>query len=76
MKIKDANGVEGKLTYVHGMKQYMFRVYEDCGKFKDYDLMHCDLTVKIVDTDAAFYENNDGSLVLDHSPETLGIKGI
>ena len=50
--------------------------YDSDGKdgFKDYDIYHSDLVVKIDDTDATFYEHEDGRMILDHSPETLGIK--
>jgi hypothetical protein len=50
-----------------------FRVYDSTGDFKDYDIAHCDMLVKIVDDDATFYEFEDGSLSVDHDPETLGI---
>lgn len=73
MNIKDANGTEGHLTYVHGKNEYVFRVYEGDGKFTDYAIMHCDLSVKILDADSAFYKNGSEA-VLDHSPETLDIK--
>jgi hypothetical protein len=72
MKIKDANGIEGHLIYMHGADKYMFRVYNGAS-FIDYDIRHCDLCVKITDPDAAFYIRDDGTEVLDHSPETLGI---
>ena len=73
MKIESANGVEGCLIYVHGANTYQFRVYGKDG-FKDYDIYHSDLVVKIDDKDAFFYEHEDGRMMIDHSPETLGIK--
>jgi hypothetical protein len=51
---------------------YCFRVYGEDHTFKDYELHHCDLTVTIEDYDAAFYENEDGNMILDHAPATLG----
>ena len=52
----------------------MFRVYEkDTESFRDYDLHHWDLEVKIVDEDAVFYELDNGKNLLDYSPPTLGI---
>ncbi len=72
MNIQPANNTEGCLIYVHGSNTHVFRVYSG-GTFKDYDLLHCDLCVKITDVDAAFYDNGV-RLTLDHSPETLGIK--
>jgi hypothetical protein len=72
--ITTANGVKGFLLYVHGANTYQFRVYDGKGGFKDYDIYHCDLSITIDDADAFFYEKEDGRLILDHSPETLGIK--
>jgi hypothetical protein len=53
---------------------YQFRVYNIDGTFKDYNLHHCDLMITIDDSDAAFYEYEDGRLTLDHSSNTLGRK--
>jgi hypothetical protein len=47
----------------------MFRVYHG-QTFTDYDILHSDLEVEIVGADSAFYDGK----VLDHSPETLGLK--
>lgn len=69
-KVSDANGVEGYL--IHTMDTWQFRVYDDQGGFKDYDIHHSDLGVKIVDQDAEFYEYEDGTTILDHSRGTLG----
>lgn len=71
VKVTSADGTSGCLIWVSG-ENYMFRVYDDHGAFKDYDIRHSDLNIKIVDSDAAFYEYEDGALFLDHSPETLG----
>jgi hypothetical protein len=71
MKIS-ADGVEGHLLYT-GTGQYVFRVYTDGGEFTDYDLLHSDLCVTITDEDAVFYSSDDSN-ILDHSPDTLGIK--
>jgi len=73
MESKTANGVVGDLIYCHATKNYMFRVYDQDHNFTDYDIRHCDMRVKIIDADAHFYEDN-GELILDHSPATLGIK--
>jgi len=72
MKIESANGVEGCLIYSHGTNNFQFRVYDKDG-FRDYDIYHSDLVVKIDDADATFYEHDDGRMILDHSPETLGL---
>jgi hypothetical protein len=73
MTSKTANGVVGDLIYCHATKEHMFRVYDANHDFKDYDIRHNDLRVKIIDADAHFYDHN-GELTLDHSPATLGTK--
>ena len=73
--VKDASGVAGVLikTFSGG---YAFRVYDNKGKFVDYDLRHDDLAITI-DTDslASFYANGDKTL-LDHNPRVLNLKKI
>lgn len=70
MKPKSAQGIRGCLLY-NGYNNYFLRVYDANHNFKDYDILHCDLEVEIVDSDAYFYETAD-NCVLDHSPLTLG----
>lgn len=73
--IKSANGVTGHLISCMD-NTYMFRVYDytvEPATFIDYNLRHSDLIVTINDRDAAFYSKCN-SHVLDHSPDTLGIK--
>lgn len=71
MKIS-ANGIEGQLIWcADGV--YRFRVYTDNFEFTDYDLVHSDLSVKIIDDDATFYSDEQGNR-LDHSPKTLGVE--
>lgn len=73
--ITSAQGVTGHIIHTYG-GGYVFRVYDYTTaelSFVDYDIRHCDLVVKIVDDDAAFYTNRSGRHVLDHSPATLGI---
>lgn len=67
MKLASAKGMKGFL--INGQ----FRVYKENGDFVDYDIAHSDLHIKIVDSDAYFY-SSDTNEVLDHSPQTLGIK--
>ncbi len=75
MKIINANGVQGcLLNPYHQDGKWVFRVYAEYGAFTDYELRHSDLCVTINDADAAFYEGINGKDILDHSPETLGIK--
>ena len=72
MKATSATGVTGFV--LHTIDGYVFRVYEkDTKAFRDYDLNHWDLEVKIVDEDAVFYELDNGTNLLDYSPPTLGI---
>lgn len=72
MKSKTANGEVGYLIWCGG-DRYVFRVYDAQHNFKDYDLRHSDLRIKIIDADAHFYEGPD-FMHLDHAPLTLGIK--
>jgi len=51
----------------------VFRIYDLWHNFVDYDIRHCDMRVKIIDSDAFFYVDGDHARV-DHSPDTLGIK--
>jgi hypothetical protein len=72
MKAIAATGTTGFV--LHTTDGYVFRVYEkDTESFRDYDLHHSDLEVKIVDEDAVFYELDSGKNLLDYSPATLGI---
>lgn len=68
--IHSADGLEVCLIWSHVNRAYCARVYsEDKSTFKDYMLIHYDLNVLIKDPDAFFY---DDTMVLDHSPATLG----
>jgi len=72
MEITSANGREGYLIWCGG-DRYVFRIYDIYHNFVDYDLRHCDMRVKIIDTDAHFYVDGEHASI-DHSPETLGLK--
>jgi hypothetical protein len=70
-KIESADGREGYLIWCGG-DRYVFRIYTQApDEFVDYDLRHTDMKVKIVDSDAFFYSDEQGDCV-DHSPATLG----
>ena len=71
MTSKTANGEVGYLIWCGD--RYVFRQYDANFDFKDYDILHSDMRIKIIDADAHLYER-DGVLELDHSPATLGIK--
>ena len=56
-----------------GGLRYVFCVYGVDHSFRDYELIHSDLEVKIVDEEATFYDAENGrDGRLDHSPRTLG----
>lgn len=69
-KSTSATGAEGFLIWT-AMNKFMFRVYDGAGGFVDYDIMHSDLHVRIIDEDASFYTTAT-ERILDHDPETLG----
>lgn len=71
MKIESANGIEGILIF--SGNRFYFRVHQSPDEFVDYDIYHSDLVVCIKDEDAFFYHNGDKH-ILDHSPNTLGLK--
>lgn len=72
-KTEPADGQEATLIYV-GDGRFQLRVYNKDHTFIDYNIRHSDLTVKIKDKDAYFYQDQKGNSWIDHSPETLGIK--
>jgi hypothetical protein len=77
MKIKSLNGVEAQLLW--SGDDYFIRIYDNNGLtfedgFEDCKIKHSDLTIVIDDEDAYLYEDDDGNVWIDHSPETLGLK--
>jgi len=68
---RPAKGVTGFLIW--SGQDYLFRVYDGQGDFKDYNMLHSDLEITILDTDATLYEYPNGTISLDHNPETLGL---
>jgi len=71
--VSSAAGVTGfLLKRMDG--SFFFRVYGSSGDFSDYDIRHDDLEVTISpDALASFYQI-DNRLLLDHSPEVLGLE--
>mgnify|MGYP003576631708 FL=1 len=56
-----------------GGARYLFRVYGTDHSFNDYELLHSDLEVEIIDEEATLYDAEEGrDARLDHSPRTLG----
>jgi len=52
---------------------FCFRIYGKNGTFKDYDILHDDIRVQILDDSAEFLESEDGEeLYLDYSRKVLG----
>lgn len=75
-KTSPALGVRGFLLRSiddDGCVRYVFRVYGADQSFRDYELIHSDLEIEIVDEEATFYDTEEGyDARLDHSPRTLG----
>jgi len=72
VKIESADGQEGYLIWCGG-DRYVFRIYNEAHDFVDYDIRHSDMRIRVIDSDAFFYSDNQGNTI-DHSPATLGIK--
>lgn len=70
--IRPANGTKGVLLIEDN--EIYFRVYQKDHSFTDYKIGHSDLSVVIEDSDAFFYEEDSENPILDHAPQTLGIK--
>ena len=71
---RSANGQKGIILRTYHGGPYMFRIYNKDGSFKDYDIVHNDIEVQILDDDAEFVESKDGEVMhLDHSRQTLGL---
>lgn len=68
--LKPAIGLKGTLCKSYE-GDYFIRVNEN-GQPKDYWLLHWDLDISIEDTTAWLYQKEDGQLVLDYDPGTLG----
>ena len=73
-EVTSANGTRGFL--LRGSHSFFFRVYHTDGEFTDYDIRHDDLEVTIAsDAMASFYQIGQ-DLILDHSPEVLGLEKV
>jgi hypothetical protein len=69
---RPAKGTKGFIIRTfdkRGNDSYAFRVYDKghIHKFTDYDILHYDMEVEILDDDATFYEYDMGA-VIDHAP--------
>ena len=72
MKSKPAKGTKGFIIRTTD-GGYMFRVYSATHEFIDYDILHYDMEVEILDNDATFYEEGDYN-VIDHAPYYKGLE--
>ncbi len=73
--VKKAAGVSGVLIKdVAG--NFVFRVYGKEGEFTDYDIRHNELAVTIAEDELAAFYQVDDRLVLDHSPQVLGLEDV
>ena len=72
MKIsKSALGQRGML--IRGMDgQIWFRQYDENHDFVDYDILHYDCEIEIVDNSAELVQNEHGDF-LDYTKESMGI---
>ena len=68
----EANGLQGILCRTIG-GQYFLRVPKKRGKYIDVALRHFDLNITVTDPEGALYRIGN-EYVLDHAPETLGIR--
>ena len=60
-----AKGVKGYIIRV--LDSYVFRVYAEDYTFLDYDILHHDLEIKILEDDAHLYRSEFGNY-LDYPP--------
>ena len=75
LQTKPAKGVKGYIMRgadIDGNRFYFFRVYDEEHNFKDYDILHFDLEIVILEDDATFYES-ETTKVLDHAPLYKGL---
>ena len=63
--VKPANGVKGFIIRV--LDSYVFRVYNEDFTFVDYDILHYDLEVEILESDAMLYRSEFGDYI-DYTP--------
>jgi hypothetical protein len=70
-KIENAKGKE--VCIFHGADgEFYVRVYGLNNSFKDYAMKFADLWVQVTSNDICFYEAEDGTAWIDHSPEVYG----
>ena len=68
--VKPAKGMKGFIMHgvdIDGGAFYFFRVYNEDFTFVDYDILHHDLEVEILGTDAVLYRSEFGACI-DYPP--------
>ena len=72
-KYKNANKQKGIILRSLDGGPSLFRIYDSRGNFKDYEIIHHDLSVQILDDSAEFLESADKKkFYLDYSRKVLG----
>ena len=67
-KIRNCKGASGYLFWKkNGLKsRHVFRMYRNNDKYTDYEILHDNLKITIVDdSDAAFYIGDDDEMILN-----------
>ena len=74
VKTENAEGVTGVLIRSYD-GEYYFKVHAEDGSEKSYRIRHDDLSITIDQNAlASFYEIDEETAILDHSPRVLGLK--
>lgn len=72
-KYRNAKNIEGILLRSYDDSPSIFRIYGNHGTFKDYEILHDDVSIKILDDSAELIESLDGKKRhLDYSRRVLG----
>lgn len=70
---RNAKGTKGILMSPYNGGPAIFRIYEKGGDFKDYEILHDDISIKILDDSAELLESLDGkNCYVDYSRRILG----
>ena len=64
---QSAKGMKGFIIRTPLGNGYVFRVYNEDFTFVDYDILHYDLEIQILEKDAMFYRSEFGNY-LDYPP--------
>ena len=75
LKTKPAKGTIGFIMRDATDNKHFFRVYDGHGDFVDYDIMHYDMEVQILEDSAVFVEHGDNKYI-DYSAKVLGYSDV